>query len=101
MEKDFKEEKSLIVIKPDGIKRGLVGEIISRFEKAGLKIIGFKGLVIDEDMAFKHYGYGEDWFEKVGKKVKTFYQQVGFDPGEDFNKLSDKEIKIKVKKDKK
>ena len=91
-------EKTLIVVKPDGVKRGLVGEILSRFEKAGLKIIGMKGLVIDKNLALKHYGFGPGWFEKVGQKVKDFYKQVGFDAGEDFNKLSHEEIGKLVQK---
>jgi nucleoside-diphosphate kinase len=88
----LKEEKTLVLIKPDGVKRGLVGEIIHRFEKVGLKIVALKSVRINEEMALKHYGYNEEWFEKVGKKVKEFYQEVGFDPGEDFNKLTNREI---------
>ena len=60
---DFKEEKTLVVIKPDGVKRGLVGEIISRLEKVGLKIIAMKAVRIEEGVALKHYGYNEEWFE--------------------------------------
>jgi nucleoside-diphosphate kinase len=91
-------EKTLVIIKPDGVKRGLVGEIISRFEKAGLEIVGAKVVKINEDVALKHYGYSDDWFESVGKKVKKFYEEVGFDPGEDFNKLSFYEIGKLVQK---
>ncbi len=90
--KNMSEEKTLIVLKPDAVKRGLVGEILSRFEKAGLKIMSLKGLIISEEMALKHYGYNEEWFEKVGQKVREFYQKVGFDQGEEFNKLNNKEI---------
>lgn len=88
----LKEEKTLVIVKPDGVKRGLVGEIINRFEKVGLKIIALKGVKIDSDLALKHYGYNEEWFEKVGKRVKDFYQKIGFDPGEEFSKLENKEI---------
>ena len=49
------EEKSLVFIKPDGVERGLVGEIISRFEKVGLLIAGLKLVWIDADHAKKHY----------------------------------------------
>ncbi|KKQ22348.1 nucleoside-diphosphate kinase [Candidatus Wolfebacteria bacterium RIFCSPLOWO2_01_FULL_38_11] len=89
---EFNEEKTLVVIKPDGAKRGLVGEIISRFEKVGLKIAALKAVKIDEKVATKHYGYNEEWFEKVGKKVKEFYQKIGFDPGEELGKLSNSEM---------
>ncbi|MGC9046562.1 MAG: nucleoside-diphosphate kinase [Minisyncoccia bacterium] len=92
------KEKTLVLIKPDGVQRKIVGEIISRFERVGLEIIGLKMVKVNEELAFKHYGYNEEWFEKVGKKVKEFYEQVGFDPGEEFNKLSLKEIGKLVQK---
>jgi len=61
-------ERTLAVIKPDGVKRSLAGEIISRFEKIGLKIIGMKMTWIDKEFAKKHYG--EDIAEKHGKDVR-------------------------------
>ncbi len=48
-------EKSLIILKPDAVQRGLAGEIISRFEKAGLKIVGVKMLQPSEDHYHEHY----------------------------------------------
>lgn len=48
-------ERTLIILKPDAVKRGLVGEIIARFEKAGLKIVGTKMLSPDYDQFFHHY----------------------------------------------
>ncbi len=48
-------ERTLIILKPDAIKRGLVGEIIARFEKAGLKIVGTKMLKPDYDQFYHHY----------------------------------------------
>ena len=48
-------EKSLVIIKPDGVERGLVGEIIKRFENTGLKIIGIKMVWIDKKFAEEHY----------------------------------------------
>jgi|TARA_Y100000031_G_C8167127_1_gene359924 nucleoside-diphosphate kinase len=48
-------ENTLILIKPDGVQRGLIGEIINRFEKVGLKIIGMKMIWIDKEFARKHY----------------------------------------------
>ena len=49
-------ERTYAMIKPDGVQRGLVGEIISRFEKKGLKIVGLKMLQIPGEMAETHYG---------------------------------------------
>jgi len=50
-------EKTLILIKPDGIQRGVVGEIIARFERKGLKIAGMKMLQMDEKFAKEHYAH--------------------------------------------
>ena len=53
-------EKSLILVKPDGLQRGLVGEIISRFERKGLKIIGLKMLSIEDATLEQHYEHIAD-----------------------------------------
>ena len=63
-------EKSLVIIKPDGVERGLVGEILKRFENCGLKIIGMKMVWIDTKFAEKHYS---------SHKTKPFFKElVGF-----------------------
>lgn len=49
-------ERTYLMIKPDGVQRGLIGEIISRFEKKGLKLAGLKMLKISRELAEKHYG---------------------------------------------
>jgi len=85
-------EQTVVLIKPDGVKRGLIGEIISRFEKAGIKIVAMKMVHIDKEFALKHYGFNEEWFENVGKKVKEFYKEQGFDPGEEIMNMENKEI---------
>jgi len=48
-------QQTLVLIKPDGVARGLIGEIISRFEKVGLKIVGLKMLHVDKNFAKEHY----------------------------------------------
>lgn len=48
-------ERTFVMIKPDGVQRTIVGELISRFEKAGLKIIGMKFIHVDADFSKKHY----------------------------------------------
>jgi nucleoside-diphosphate kinase len=52
-------ERTLIIIKPDGVQRGLTGEIIRRFEQRGLKIAGMKFIVVDRALAEKHYAIHE------------------------------------------
>jgi nucleoside-diphosphate kinase len=48
-------ERTFVMIKPDGVQRGLAGEIISRFERRGLKIVGMRMLVVSDELAQKHY----------------------------------------------
>jgi len=67
-------EKTLVLIKPDGVARSLVGEIISRFEKRGLKIIGMKMIQVDENFAKNHYT--KDIAERHGEHVRT--SQINF-----------------------
>lgn len=62
-------EKTLVLIKPEGVQRHLVGKIISRFEDAGIKIIGMKQVWVDQEFAKKHYT--EDIAERRGEKVRT------------------------------
>lgn len=59
-------EKTLVLLKPDSVQRGLIGEIISRFEKIGLKIVGMKMVFVTKDLAGKHYF---DIEQRHGKKV--------------------------------
>ncbi|MBO5669094.1 MAG: nucleoside-diphosphate kinase, partial [Candidatus Methanomethylophilaceae archaeon] len=49
-------EQTYLMVKPDGVQRGLCGEILSRFEKKGLKIVAMKMMVIPKDVAENHYG---------------------------------------------
>lgn len=53
-------ERTFVMVKPDGVQRGLIGEIVSRFEERGLKLVGGKFMQIDEELAHEHYGEHED-----------------------------------------
>ena len=68
-----KIERSLILIKPDGVQRGLIGRIIQRFEDVGFKIVGAKMVWIDEDFARKHYfDFAQRKGEAVMKRLLNF-----------------------------
>jgi nucleoside-diphosphate kinase len=58
-------ERTLILVKPDAMQRGLVGEVLSRFERRGLRLVGLRLLQIDEALARRHYGEheGKPFFE--------------------------------------
>ncbi|KKT20481.1 MAG: Nucleoside diphosphate kinase [Candidatus Peregrinibacteria bacterium GW2011_GWA2_43_8] len=53
-------EKTLVLVKPDAIQRGLIGEIVSRFEKKGLKLVGMKMMTLDEAILREHYAHLAD-----------------------------------------
>jgi len=58
-------ERTFVMIKPDAVQRGIVGDIISRFEKKGIKLVAMKLVSVDRDLAEKHYGIhkGKAFFE--------------------------------------
>ncbi|MFA5793137.1 MAG: nucleoside-diphosphate kinase [Candidatus Gracilibacteria bacterium] len=66
-------ERTLVLIKPDGIQRGLVGEIISRFERKGLKMLGCKMMALDEAILREHYAHIADkpFFPGVAEFMKS------------------------------
>jgi nucleoside-diphosphate kinase len=70
-------ERTLVLIKPDGVVRSLVGEILSRFEKTGLKIIAMKMVWADEELAKKHYVLDEQWAQNVYDKTKKTRESEG------------------------
>jgi nucleoside-diphosphate kinase len=74
-----KEERTLILIKPDGVKRGLIGEIISRIERRGLKIIGLEMVWATESQIDEHYPKDEKWIRRLGEKTLKNYETFGFD----------------------
>ncbi|MDD5721072.1 MAG: nucleoside-diphosphate kinase [Candidatus Pacebacteria bacterium] len=63
------QERTLVIFKPDAVQRGLVGEILSRFEKAGFKIVGMKMLRPDQKHYFHHY-------ETIGKMISRHNQKI-------------------------
>ena len=63
------EERSLVLIKPEGVKSGIIGKILTRFENAGLKVIGMKMLWADEEKATQHYR--QDIAERHGEEVRN------------------------------
>jgi len=63
-------QKTLVLIKPDGVQRQLIGEIIKRFESSNLKVAGLKMLWPDKKLAEKHYPLDEEWALSVFKKSK-------------------------------
>ena len=69
-----------MLIKPDGIQRSLMGEIISRYERSGLKMVGLKMLVPTPDMVEKHYTVDPTWRQRNGEKTIASYKAKGLVP---------------------
>ena len=62
-----KKERTFVILKPDTIQRGLVGESIKRFESVGLKLIAMKLAIAPEETLWQHYNKDEAWFQKKGE----------------------------------
>lgn len=72
-----KKERTLVIIKPDGVQRSLVGEIIKRIERVGMKFVAFKFLVPKEDQCWTHYNKDNAWFEAKGSKIVKDKEEKG------------------------
>jgi len=79
----MKNEKTLVVIKPDGVQRSLVGEIIRRLERSGLKIVAMKMVVAEKDFVEKHYTIDPEWRRITGEKTIKGYRDKGIEPPHD------------------
>ena len=73
-------EKTLILVKPDGVKKGLSGEILSRFERTGLKLVAAKLIKPSREFIGKHYGNDPKWVAGMGGKTLANYKEYGIDP---------------------
>jgi len=73
------EERTVVLIKPDAVKRGLIGEIIKRFEVRGLKIITLKAVEPTQEHAAGHYSGSDEWVTGMGKKTLEAFKKYGID----------------------
>src|SRR5580693_2792181 len=73
-------ERTLVLIKPDAVQRGLIGEIISRLERAGLAVIGLKLLQPSVQQAKDHYPVTDVQLSQMGNKTLKTYADLGIDP---------------------
>ena len=85
-------ERALVLIKPDGVERALIGRVIAQFEEAGLKVTALKMLKAGNDQVSKHYTDDESWLLSVGKKTKQSYLDKGIEVKE-----SEREIGMRVR----
>ncbi len=71
--KHVKEQRTLVLVKPDGVKRGLVGEVLKRMERRGLKVVALKMVAVDRGHLERHFPTDDEWVGRLGDKgLKTF-----------------------------
>lgn len=70
-------EKTFVMVKPDGVQRGLIGEIITTLERTGLKLVKIKVHRPNRDVAAKHYPDSIDWYSAVGNKTLEGFAMLG------------------------
>jgi nucleoside-diphosphate kinase len=72
-------EETLVLIKPEGVRNKIAGEIISRIERAGLTIVGMKMMQVSKDLAEKHYPITEEWYTNLYNKTKEVMAKKGIE----------------------
>ena len=72
-------QRTLVLIKPEAVNRGLIGNIISKFELMGLKLEKMKMLVASREILSKHYPAEEEWFRGAGSKTVNAYKKYDLD----------------------
>jgi len=75
-----KEEKTFVLIKPDGVRKGLIGEIIKRFEQRDLKVVALEMFYPTRGEIDNHYPKDEQWIKRIGEKTLWTYEKQGIDP---------------------
>ncbi|MER3406947.1 MAG: nucleoside-diphosphate kinase [Patescibacteria group bacterium] len=95
----IKKERTLVLIKPDGVERGLVGEIISRFERAGLRIVGLGIVRASKKLMDKHYPKTKAWVENLGNNMlKTAEElKIKIDLKRDYKVNNTYELGLKIR----
>ncbi len=85
-----KFERSLVVIKPDGVQRGLIGQIIARYEQVGLKLVAMKMITLSADLVEQHYTLEDNWKVTAGaKSIKSYLDKNETPPESDPLKMGE------------
>jgi len=93
-----KEERTYVMIKPDGVRKGLTGEIIRRFEQRDLKIVALEMFQPSHDQLDNHYPKNEEWITRLGHKTLSTYEKYGYDPMADFGTIDPAIIGPEIRK---
>ena len=93
-----KEEQTYVMIKPDGVRKGLTGEIIKRFEQRDLKIIALEMFQPTREQINDHYPKDEAWIARLGQKTLKTYEKYGINAKDELGTDNDLEIGKEVRK---
>lgn len=93
----LKEEKTFVLIKPDGVKKGLVGEVLKRFEQRDLKIVALEMFQPTTQMIDDHYPKNAAWIERLGHKTLKTYEQYSIDAKKELGSNDPKELGTMVR----
>jgi nucleoside-diphosphate kinase len=80
-----KEEKTFVLIKPDGVRKGLIGEIIRRLEQRDLKVVALEMFQPERREMDKHYPTNEKWLRRIGERTQATYTKYDHDIKRDFS----------------
>jgi nucleoside-diphosphate kinase len=84
MQRIPKEEKTYVMIKPDGVRKGLIGEIIRRMEQRDLKIVALEMFQPSREQMDKHYPKDDKWLNRIGERTSSTYSKYDHDIKRDF-----------------
>ena len=93
-----KEEKTYVMIKPDGVRKGLTGEIIRRLEQRDLKVVALEMFQPTHALIDDHYPKNEEWITRLGVKTLATYEKYGYDARTDFGTMEAAQIGPEIRK---
>ncbi len=93
---ELRRQRTLVLIKPDAVRRGLVGEILKRFERAGLKIVGLKFLTPTRSQLKRHFPTSKEWITGIGQKTSEFFHKHELNPIDVFDTADPYRIGMKI-----
>ncbi len=94
----LKEEQTFVLVKPDGVRKGLIGEIIKRFEQRDLKIVALELFQPTKEQINDHYPKDTAWITRLGEKSLSTYAQYSIDPEPLLGTKDAHEIGVQVRK---
>jgi nucleoside-diphosphate kinase len=93
----MQNERTFVMVKPDGVVKGLTGEIIRRIEQRGLKVVALKMFQPTRDQMDNHYPKDKTWVNRLGEKSKATYEKYGYNMQEKLGTTDTMKVGIMVR----